>query len=216
MSTGQGAIVYDRPAAGATFISVTTYASELTLHQTGTVPAGGSTRFRFAYVQDYLTANVASLASAASTALLNGITVFTLGKGKGTVTSAPSGISCGKTCSHGYAYGTAVTLKAKAAKDSRFVRWSGACKGTGRCRITATDDATVTATFVHRQCVVPNVVGKTLKAAKRALKRAYCSAGKVKLVASAKVKKGHVISQQPKRGKRLKQHAKIRLVLSTG
>ena len=216
MSTGQGAIVYDRPAADATFTSVVGFDSELTLHQTGAVPSGGSTRFRFAYVQDYLAANVASLAQAASTAFLNAITVTTSGKGKGKVTSSPGGISCDKTCSYGYAYGTSVTLKAKAAKGSRFVRWSGTCKAAGRCRVKTNANATVNAMFALPQCVVPNVVGKTLKAAKRALTRAYCSLGKVTTVASSTVKKGHVVSQKPGQGKRLKQHTKITLVLSKG
>ena len=215
-STGQGAIVYDRPSAGATFTSVSSAASDLTLHQTGTVPAGGSTRFRFAYVQDIHAAEVASLAQAASTAFLNTIAVSKSGKGKGKVTSSPGGILCGTTCSHGYAYGAAVTLRAVPAKGSRFVSWSGACKGHGFCTVTANANATVKATFALRRCVVPNVVGKTLKAARRVLARAYCSVGKVATAASSRVKKGHVVSQKPKRGKRLKARARIALVVSTG
>ena len=215
-STGQGAIVYDRPAAGATFTSVGSAASELTLHQTGTVPAGGSTRFRFAYVQDFHAANVASLSQEARTAFLNTIAVSKSGKGQGKVKSSPGGLLCGKTCSHGYAYGTAVTLRAIPAKGSRFLSWSGACKGHGFCTIKATANATVKAKFGIRQCVVPNVVGKTLKAARRALTRGYCSVGKIATAAASKVKKGHVISQRPKRGKRLKAHTKIGLVVSKG
>jgi hypothetical protein len=216
MATGQGAIVYDRPAAGATFTAVSTYNSEFTLHETGAVPAGGSTGFRFAYVQDYLAANVASLAQTAASTFVDTIAVSRSGKGKGTVTSSPGGISCGKTCSHGYPYGTPVTLKAKPARGSTFAGWSGACKGSGRCKITTTDNTSVTAKFARRQCVVPKVVGKTLKAAKRALTRSYCAVGKVTTVASSKVKKGRVVSQKPKHGKRLKAHTKIRLVVSRG
>jgi hypothetical protein len=106
-------------------------------------------------------------AQAASTAFLNAITATTSGKGKGKVTSSPGGISCGETCSYGYAYGTSVTLKAKAAKGSRFVRWSGACKGAGRCTVKTNASATVNAMFDLPQCVVPNVAGTTLKTAKR-------------------------------------------------
>ena len=148
--------------------------------------------------------------------LLDTIAVTRSGKGKGSVTSSPSGISCGKACSHGYAYGTSVTLKAKATGGSRFAGWSGACKGTRSCTITTSGDATVNAKFVLRQCVVPNLEGKTLKAAKRALRRAYCSVGKVTTIASSKVRKGRVVSQRSKRGKRLKPHAKVGLVLSKG
>jgi PASTA domain/Divergent InlB B-repeat domain len=214
-STGQGAIVYDRPATAAKFTFVQKVAGTFTLHQTGNVPVGGSTRFRFAYVQDYKAANVASFAKTARTAFLNTIAVTKSGKGTGKITSSPRGVSCGKACSHGYAYGTSVTLKAKPAKNSRFVRWSGACKGTGRCTITVTDNVKVRATFVLRPCIVPDVVGKSLRAARLALRNRSCSVGHVRVAASA-LAKGRVISQQPAPRKRLKPRAKVDLVVSSG
>ena len=67
------------------------------------------------------------------------------------MTSSPRGIACGKTCTHGYAYGTVVTLKAKAAKGSKFSGWSGACKGRHSCKVTANDGASVKAKFVRRK-----------------------------------------------------------------
>jgi PASTA domain len=66
--TGQGAIVYDRPADAATFIYSAPQVDEFDLHQTGTVPAGGATTYRFAYAQDYTAAGVAALAAAAAAA----------------------------------------------------------------------------------------------------------------------------------------------------
>jgi hypothetical protein len=215
-TTGQGAIVYDRPAGAVTFTSVAGSASELTLHQTGTVPAGGSTRFRFAYVQDRQAATVASLAQAASTAFLNTIAVTKSGKGTGKVKSSPGGILCGKVCSHGYTYGKAVTLRAIPAKGSRFLGWSGPCRRRGFCAVRTTANVTVKARFGVRQCVVPNVVGKTVKAARRALSRADCSTGKVTTVTSSKVRKGHVVAQKPKRGRHLRAHSKIRLTVGRG
>jgi hypothetical protein len=214
--TGQGAIVYDRPATAAAFDFVSNLFSEFTLHQSVAVPAGGSTRLRFAYVQDFHAANVASLAQTASTAFLNTLGVTESGSGSGTVTSSPGGIACGSTCSHGFAYGTSVTLTASAAKGSAFAGWSGACTGTGSCTVTTNENTTVDAAFVLQPCVVPNLKGKTLKAAKRAIKKAFCSVGRVKMVASSKVKKGRVISQKPKPGKRVKQHSKVNLVVSKG
>ncbi|MDO9234424.1 MAG: InlB B-repeat-containing protein, partial [Aquabacterium sp.] len=53
-------------------------------------------------------------------------------QGSGTVTSAPSGISCGTTvasCSATYTSGTSVTLSAVAAPGYRFTTWGGACAG---------------------------------------------------------------------------------------
>ena len=214
-ATGQGALVYDRPASRAAFTSVLTVGSDLTLHQTGTVPAGASTRFRFAYVQDYHAAGVASLVQTAAAAFLNTIAVTKSGKGKGAVSSSPAGIACGRTCRHGYGYGASVKLRAKAARGSRFVGWSGPCKGAQSCRITANGDVAVRAKFVLRPCVVPNLVGKTLKAARLAIRRALCSVGKVTAVASP-AERGRVVAQSPRRGKRVKQHTKIRLVVSRG
>lgn len=213
-STGQGAIVYNRPALGASITYMDQYSNEFVLHQNGTVPAGSSTSYRWAFIQDYKAANVAADAQAATTAFLNTIAVSKAGKGKGTVSSAPGGISCGKTCTHGYGYGTSVTLTPKASKGSKFTGFSGACKGK-TCKITATADITVKATFALKPCVVPNVVGKSLGAAKKALKKALCSVGKVKMVASSKAK-GHVVSQSPKHGKKLKQHGKVGLTVSKG
>ena len=148
--TGQGAIVYNRPAAAATFTLVRNFQSEFTLHQTGTVPAGGSTTFHSAYVQDFTAAGVTSLVKAAVKTFLNTILVTTSGKGKGKVTSSPSGIACGKSCSHGYADGTPVTLKAKPAKGSKFAGWFGACKGKHSCTVTPNGSVTVGAKFALR------------------------------------------------------------------
>jgi hypothetical protein len=212
-ATGQGAIVYDRPVTEAKVTAVVNFASELTLHQTGTIPAGGSTRFRFAYVQDYQASLVATRAKTAGSAFLN--TVSVTKSGKGVVRSTPSGIACGKTCTHGYGYGTPVTLRAKAAKGWRLSGWSGACKGSRGCKVTASDNVAITAKFVLRPCVVPNVVGKRLTAAKAAIGKAFCSVGKITLVASSKGK-GRVISQKPRHGRHLKHHAKVALVVSQG
>ena len=210
-ATGQGAIVYDRPANAAKFTAVTTADSEFTLHQAGNVPAAGSTRFRFAYVHDYQAALVATRAKVASTAFLNQLTVKKSGKGK--VTSRPAGIACGKSCTHGYPYGASVTLHANAAKRWRLSGWSGACKGRRGCEVTANDDVTVKAKFVLRPCLVPDVVGKRLAAAKAAIRKAFCSLGKVRTVASSQAK-GRVVSQRPKHGKRLEHHARVSLVVS--
>jgi hypothetical protein len=143
------------------------------------------------------------------------LTVAKKGDGAGSVSSSPSGISCGTTCSFSYGYGTPVTLAAKAARGSSFVGWSGACTGTAACTVSMTAARSVQASFL-RNCLVPKVKGKRLKAAKRALERHDCRVGKIKHAFSAKVKKGHVISQKPKPHKRLKHGAEVNLVVSKG
>ena len=69
------------------------------------------------------------------------------GKGAGTLTSSPAGISCGPTCQAGYADGTTVTLSAAAATGSEFRGWSGDCSGTGKCVVLMNAFKRITATF---------------------------------------------------------------------
>ena len=68
--------------------------------------------------------------------------------GPGSVTSSPAGIHCPSTCTHSYDDGTSVTLTATADNQATFVKWSGACTGTGNCVVTMDADKSVTATFV--------------------------------------------------------------------
>jgi uncharacterized protein (TIGR03437 family) len=69
---------------------------------------------------------------------------------KGTVTSSPSGIDCGTTCSSAFASGTVVTLTARVIGNRAFAGWSGACTGTGTCTVTMDAAKSVTATFNRR------------------------------------------------------------------
>lgn len=64
------------------------------------------------------------------------LTVAKSGSGFGTVTSNPQGISCGDTCSAGFASGTVVSLTAAVASGSTLAAWSGDCSGTGACVVT--------------------------------------------------------------------------------
>jgi glucose/arabinose dehydrogenase len=71
--------------------------------------------------------------------------------GNGTVTSDPSGISCGATCAAAFPLGSAVTLTATPFRDMAFKGWSGSCSGTGAtCVVTVTGALTVGATFGSR------------------------------------------------------------------
>jgi hypothetical protein len=63
-------------------------------------------------------------------------------------------------------------------------------------------------------CVVPSLVGNTLSAASRSIKAHNCSLGRIKHATSQKITPGHVISQKPKPGRRLRHGAKISLTVS--
>ncbi|HET9484940.1 MAG TPA: choice-of-anchor Q domain-containing protein, partial [Xanthomonadales bacterium] len=76
------------------------------------------------------------------------LTVVRAGSAAGTVTSAPSAIFCGTTCSAAFATGQAVTLTAAPSAGHRFVGWSGGCTGSATsCNVTMNANVTVTATF---------------------------------------------------------------------
>lgn len=83
----------------------------------------------------------------------NVVTVSKAGTGGGGVTSSPSGIACGATCTATFFDAPTVTLHAQPEAGSVFVGWSGgtgpaaSCTGTGSCTFSLTANASVTATF---------------------------------------------------------------------
>lgn len=145
------------------------------------------------------------------------LTVATNGSGSGKVISSPTGIACGSSCSHDYASGTSVTLTAAASSGSKFAGWSGSsCSGTGVCTVVMSGSQSVQATFASPACIVPKLKGKTLNAARHAIRSRGCVVGKIGHAFSKSVKRGHVISQRPTPGRHLKRGAKVNLVISKG
>ena len=68
--------------------------------------------------------------------------------GRGVVTSAPAGISCGTRCATTEPVGDVLRLKARSAKGFRFVRWSGGCSGRRpTCTLHPSAPATIVAVF---------------------------------------------------------------------
>lgn len=67
--------------------------------------------------------------------------------GSGLVSSSPAGISCAPTCSASFASGSVVKLTARAGKGAFFAGWSGACTGSGTCKLTMSANESLTATF---------------------------------------------------------------------
>jgi hypothetical protein len=102
-----------------------------------------------------VTATFAAAAQTAQTTYT--LTVVKAGTGTGTVTSSPTGINCGTTCSASYTNGASVTLTAAAATGA-FTGWSGAsCSGTGTCVVSMTAARTVTATFAMQSLSLASV-----------------------------------------------------------
>src|SRR5215204_4793377 len=83
------------------------------------------------------------------------------GRGSGTVTSSPSGISCGTTCSPSFSGGTTVTVTVVPASGSVFAGWSGGgCTGTGSCTVQINNNMTVSATFNTSDAPPPSPSGR--------------------------------------------------------
>jgi hypothetical protein len=82
--------------------------------------------------------------------------------GSGSVTSSPSGINCGSSCSDRFDDGTKVTLTAT-PKNAFFRGWSGGgCSGRGKCVVTLTNDTAVHASFTPELLDLPVLVNAAL------------------------------------------------------
>jgi len=94
--------------------------------------------------------NMSVMANFSTTPVL---TVVLGGSGNGSVTSNPSGINCGQTCSASFDPNTLVTLTATVAANSSFAGWSGGgCSGTNpTCIVTLSASEKITATFTATQ-----------------------------------------------------------------
>ena len=141
------------------------------------------------------------------------LTITKTGSGSGTVQSNPEGIDCGATCSSSFDFGTQVTLSARPRAGVGFAGWSGACHGGRSCVLTISNDSSVTARFVVLKCVVPNVLGQRLPKAKARIVKAHCRVGKVTRRASTAARRGRVLAQSPRAGKRLANGARIKLTV---
>ncbi len=135
-----GVITVTGEACGATLISATV----TTNNSSGGISSSGS------LVTGFMTANVVCFTSSGG-AGSPALTVTFAGKGSGTVTSSPSGLSCASpsACLAQFASGTTVALTATPNGGSLFGSWVGCdtTTGTNPCDVTMTSNRTVTVTF---------------------------------------------------------------------
>lgn len=99
------------------------------------------------------------------------LSVSLAGRGTGSVTSAPAGISCGATCARYFRIGTDVVLSASPGAGSVFTGWSGGgCTGdSATCTVRVSDTTSVGASFGVSQADTPTVaVTRTVRTVRRA------------------------------------------------
>ena len=88
--------------------------------------------------------------------------VSKLGAGSGTITSNPSGINCGATCSANFIAGSNVTLTATPSSGSILANWSGCYSSSGNtCEVIMTATQSVTATFNIQTQTFPLTITKS-------------------------------------------------------
>lgn len=100
---------------------------------------------------------LAALASCDSPAAQRSIVVASLaGTGAGSVTSEPAGLDCGTSCQAEFEAGATVKLTAKAAPDSTFSGWAGACEGSDASCTLKAEAGTLMVTAVFNSGAQPN------------------------------------------------------------
>ncbi len=134
------------------------------------------------------------------------------GSGRGVVTSTPADITCPTSCFAPEAPGAVISFHVRPAKGSVFSGWAGACSGKRRCSLTMRSNHRVVAHF--SRCVVPGVRGRKLTTAKKMIRHAHCSVGKISRKRSRILPPGRVLRQYPRAHSKRPAGTKVRLQVS--
>jgi List-Bact-rpt repeat protein len=124
-STDEDGFKIERNSNGGTYTQIASVPANTTSYTDSGVVAGTS------YCYHVRAFNLSGVSSPSNdTCVTVPITTFNLnltrsGTGSGSVSSVPSGISCGTDCSEVYSSGTVVTLTATPASGSTFAGWGG-------------------------------------------------------------------------------------------
>ncbi len=98
--------------------------------------------------------------------------------GPGRIVADVPGLECARSCTTTWNANTRLTLTATPARDSKLVRWSGACRATGACGVTVGAGTTVGVLFAPRVFrLAVGVAGRgQVRASKGIACRPRCSA----------------------------------------
>lgn len=117
----------------------------------------------------------------------------------------------------GVSFGSKPAASFSVDSDSQITATAPAAKKPLAVNVIVTTPAGSTAAadalFTYRACRVPDVVGKTLRKAKKRLRRARCRPGTVKVSKGVDRATGRVVRQRPRPGKIRAPGAKVKLTL---
>ncbi len=224
-SEAVGAITFSRAPSGYAFASN----GEFEEHQVLQVSAGGSTSLTYIYSTGYTLAQVQSLALAGQDRL-QPLALAITSVANGSTGSIPAATVTGTaTAGSGIKSLVVAGQAVSVGSDGRWTALVPLSRGPNVITAVATDGAGATVqahvTVVYQVptasphaviCKVPRTTGKTLADARKALRRAHCRAGRIKRVRSRKVRRGRVVSTNPRAGRKLRGGAKVELFLSKG
>ena len=155
--SGNGSVTSNPSGINCGSSCAASYASDTQVTLTATPSSGNSfSGWGGACSGSSSTCTVAmSQAQNVSASFVANVTLSVTVSGNGSVSSNPSGISCGGTCSASYASGTAVTLTATPSSGATFSGWGGACAGTSTtCTLTLSQTQSVSASFGGGQITI--------------------------------------------------------------
>jgi hypothetical protein len=186
------------------------------------VPAGGSLHLEWTYNTTYFEPQQVAFARQAEDVYVGPSVTITAPANGSTSTTSPVTVTGTATDNVGVTSLTINGVAVTPAADGSFSTPVALTKGANTITAIAKDGAGNTSqaqtnvTFAPpaAKCKVPNVKKKTLKSAKKAIKKAGCTVGKVKSKKSKKVKPGRVISQSVKAGRSVKAGTKVGLTVS--
>jgi len=197
--------------------------ARLTLESTGAPPVAGGTFVISVAVESVPVPNGPAFDWTVALTLPAGIEFVTAVRGMPTVPQcsvAGSVLTC-RGRSIGGEITSSTTLRLRAGAAGQYtIRGTATIVGqpdTNPANDSAELSVTVSAAPpASARCRVPNVVRRTLAAARTALVRAGCRAGSVRNARSATVARGRVVSQSPKAGLRVARGTRVSLVVSRG
>ncbi len=197
--------------------------ARLTLESAGAAPVAGGTFVVSVAVESVPVPNGPAFDWTVAITLPTGIEFVTAVRGMPTVPQcsvAGSVLTC-RGRSIGGEITSSTTLRFRAGAAGQYtIRGTAAIVGQPDTN-PANDSAELTVTVgagppATARCLVPNVVRRTLAAARSALVRAGCRVGPVRNARSTTVARGRVVGQAPKAGLRVARGTRVSLVVSRG